>query len=297
MADKKISALTGASTPLAGTEVLPIVQGGSTVKVAVSDLTAGRAVATGALTVTGTASATGIITSNVTGGQVLAAGSGNTAGIYSNFANTGGTLQYGIDNSTGSYIYSGSSNYAGFIGTSGATPLVFATNAVVRMTYSATGDATVNTGNLVIGTSGKGIDFSATPGTGTSELFADYEEGTWTPVCSRQTGGAISAVYGTQLGKYTKVGNLVTVSALIDITSVSSQGSGENRVTGLPYTPANNSLGAGAVARGTGFLVDIVISCWGWTDAEMRFSNNTSASGTSSGWKAGLVVFTFSYFV
>jgi hypothetical protein len=42
MADKKISALTSASTPLAGTEVLPIVQSGATVKVAVSDLTAGR---------------------------------------------------------------------------------------------------------------------------------------------------------------------------------------------------------------------------------------------------------------
>jgi hypothetical protein len=38
MADKKISALTGATTPLAGTEVLPIVQGGSTVKVANNDL-------------------------------------------------------------------------------------------------------------------------------------------------------------------------------------------------------------------------------------------------------------------
>jgi len=44
MADKKISALTGATTPLAGTEVLPIVQSGATVKVAVSDLTAGRAI-------------------------------------------------------------------------------------------------------------------------------------------------------------------------------------------------------------------------------------------------------------
>ena len=55
MADTKISALTGASTPLAGTEVLPIVQSSTTVKVAVSDLTAGRAVATGALTVTGDA--------------------------------------------------------------------------------------------------------------------------------------------------------------------------------------------------------------------------------------------------
>lgn len=38
MADKKISALTAASTPLAGTEVLPIVQSGATVKVAVNAL-------------------------------------------------------------------------------------------------------------------------------------------------------------------------------------------------------------------------------------------------------------------
>jgi len=44
MADKKISALTGASTPLAGTEVLPIVQSSATVKVSVANLTAGRAI-------------------------------------------------------------------------------------------------------------------------------------------------------------------------------------------------------------------------------------------------------------
>lgn len=42
MADKKISALTSATTPLAGTEVLPIVQSGSTVKVTVANLTDGR---------------------------------------------------------------------------------------------------------------------------------------------------------------------------------------------------------------------------------------------------------------
>lgn len=44
MADKKISALASASTPLAGTEVLPIVQSGATVQVSVANLTAGRAV-------------------------------------------------------------------------------------------------------------------------------------------------------------------------------------------------------------------------------------------------------------
>jgi len=44
MADKKISQLTGAATPLAGSEVLPIVQSGSTVKVSVDNLTAGKTV-------------------------------------------------------------------------------------------------------------------------------------------------------------------------------------------------------------------------------------------------------------
>jgi hypothetical protein len=55
MADSKISALPAAATPLAGTEVLPIVQSGVTDQVTVANLTAGRSVATGALTVTGDA--------------------------------------------------------------------------------------------------------------------------------------------------------------------------------------------------------------------------------------------------
>jgi hypothetical protein len=42
MADKKISALPASTTPLAGTEVLPIVQSGATKQVSVADLTAGR---------------------------------------------------------------------------------------------------------------------------------------------------------------------------------------------------------------------------------------------------------------
>jgi len=51
MANTKISALTSSTTPLAGTEVLPIVQSSATVKVAVSDLTAGRSVSMSAGTI------------------------------------------------------------------------------------------------------------------------------------------------------------------------------------------------------------------------------------------------------
>lgn len=71
-----------------------------------------------------------------------------------------------------------------------------------------TGDQTIVNGNLVIGTAGKGINFSANanaPGA-TSELLDDYETGTWTP--SFLTSGAV-AVPQTSVGTYTKIGNTV----------------------------------------------------------------------------------------
>jgi len=52
MADSKISALPASTTPLAGTEVLPIVQGLATRQVSVANLTAGRAVSALSLSLT-----------------------------------------------------------------------------------------------------------------------------------------------------------------------------------------------------------------------------------------------------
>lgn len=52
MADLKISQLTGATTPLAGTEVLPVVQSGVTKQVSVENLTAGRSITAVQLTLT-----------------------------------------------------------------------------------------------------------------------------------------------------------------------------------------------------------------------------------------------------
>ena len=51
MADVKISALPAATTPLDGTELVPIVQSGVTEQVTVANLTAGRSVAASALVV------------------------------------------------------------------------------------------------------------------------------------------------------------------------------------------------------------------------------------------------------
>ena len=72
MANVKISALTAATTPLVGTEVLPIVQSGVTVNVAVSNLTAGRSVSSTAIAITGSTSGTAtIVTPAVAGTPTL----------------------------------------------------------------------------------------------------------------------------------------------------------------------------------------------------------------------------------
>ncbi len=52
MADTKISALPASTVPLAGTEVLPIVQSSTTKQVSVANLTAGRAISATQLTLT-----------------------------------------------------------------------------------------------------------------------------------------------------------------------------------------------------------------------------------------------------
>ena len=88
-------------------------------------------------------------------------------------------------------------------------------------------DVTVTTGNLVIGTSGKGIDFTAEAAStesGTdrsSSILDDYEEGTWTAVVSDGTNAmTLNGTYDT--GYYTKIGNVVTISGYFVTTSAGS---------------------------------------------------------------------------
>jgi hypothetical protein len=95
---------------------------------------------------------------------------------------------------------------------------------------------TLKDGNVVLA-NGNGIDFSATAGTGTSELFDDYEEGTWTPeITGTSTAGTIA--YNAQHGYYTKIGRLVQVEFYVQWNS--GTGTGNLQVTGLPFTAGNN---------------------------------------------------------
>ena len=80
--------------------------------------------------------------------------------------------------------------------------------------------------------------------TAAANALDDYEEGTWTPVFEGAT-TAGSYTYSTQVGKYTKIGNKVTVTVtLLNITTVSA-GSGTLNISGLPFAQAGDySVGA-----------------------------------------------------
>jgi hypothetical protein len=140
----------------------------------------------------------------------------------------------------------------------GNNPVISATgtdtNIGITLTPKGTGNVTLTSGNLVVADT-KGIDFSATPGTGTSELFADYEEGTWTP---NQGPGLILVGAFSSSGTYTKVGRQVTVCFFMSGATSIEIVAGGNITTNLPFV--SSVLSAGSLYRfaalGSSILVD-----------------------------------------
>lgn len=167
MANSKISALTSATTPLAGTEVLPVVQSGVTKQVSVANLTAGRSV--------------------------------------------------------------------------------------------SMADATASTGNFTVGTAAKGVNFNANSSLAgmTSQLLNWYEEGTYTPTFTADSGTAPSVGNGTLSGAYTRIGRLVQSQIKLVLGSTTTMGSGGVIQFGIPFS-ASSSAGA----TGTAYIDD---TGTGWT--------------------------------
>ena len=240
MADKKISALPAATTPLAGTEVLPIVQGGVTTKVAVSDLTAGRPVAASsvnkvAITAPATAS-----TLTIADGKTLTANDNVTLGTGGlTLGNSGGFT------AAASKVLT-ASNSLTLAGTDTTTHTFPTTSSSVARTDAAqvlTGNQSLTAGNIVQVTAAKGINFTAnTPAAGkTSQLLNWYEEGTWTP--SQGAGLTVLGAFSSA-GNYVRIGRQVTISGyVLGATSVANAAGGI--VCGnLPFTVSGEVAGS-----------------------------------------------------
>ena len=99
-----------------------------------------------------------------------------------------------------------------------------------NLTFDGT-DLTVEAGDIVFGTAGKGICLGVTSNTDSNTLD-DYEEGTWTAAL---TPGSGTITMNLDTMAYTKIGRVVHLTGYFN-TSAESSASGNLRILGLPFT-------------------------------------------------------------
>lgn len=135
-----------------------------------------------------------------------------------------------------------------------------------------TGDQTIINGNLVIGTAGKGVDFSADPSAPgmTSELFDDYEEGTFTATLAGFVSSPTTPVTATS--RYTKIGR--QVSCQIAFKNVDTTGaSGPIFVQGLPFTAGADAIGVAQQSAMSSTNIPVALLSSGSTQMEILALN------------------------
>jgi hypothetical protein len=92
--------------------------------------------------------------------------------------------------------------------------------------------------------------------TAAANALSDFETGSWTPTYTSTGGDLVVAGYALQFGRYVKIGKMCQVNGGIQTSGITTTGTGDIRVSGLPFNIANLSGGfiAGAVGYSQNFL-------------------------------------------
>jgi hypothetical protein len=296
MSDKKISELTALTAP-DGAEELVVNDSGTSKKITQTNLLSTALPLAGG-TMTGTIAgftSTGIddnatstaITINASEQVIIGDTDANVKSALTVSSNASGNAATFIhDGSAGTYFDIDCGAAGGSVdlradAVSGAYPaLTFKTSASERMRIEAGGNVEVSTGNLVIGTSGKGIDFSAVSDGSrsvSSNILDDYETGTWTPKLCLWDGTVFHTA--TDQGYYVKVGSLVYITIRIYNATTTTNGT-VLKIKNLPYASGgdnNQSASPLVYSSGTGNAVKATIvdgaDYIGLSDTHDGFSN------------------------
>jgi hypothetical protein len=219
-----------------------------------------------------------------------------------------GNVGIGTDSPSGKLQVDGASYFYG----DGAAPVRWGnTSTLGTLTYSGSDPIIqTNTGNLLFwqGTTERmritsdgylrmasgslGIQFNGD--TAAANALDDYEEGTFTPTIVGST-SAGTGTYSSQIGRYTKVGNLVTVA--ITLVWSAHTGTGNMSLTGLPFTSvaSYNPISACFVSNMTVTgQVFSAVAAGGTTATIYSLNNGTSALLAID--TAASMFFTFSYY-
>jgi len=218
-----------------------ILGAGGTATLASATITGDLTVDTTTLKVDSTNNRVGIgLASGMTAPLEVQANTSSTAINIRGRADNANALRFYANDGTTQQAYIGADDVNIDILSVGIRPIRFTVNGAVVASVLNGGNVSIANGNLVMGTSGKGIDFSAvTGGTGTAtrNVLNDYEEGTWTGTLKGSVSDPTTPVTAT--GRYTKVGRLVSVQ--ISFSNVNTTGaSGDAYIIGLPF--ANSSI-------------------------------------------------------
>ena len=171
-----------------------------------------------------------------TGACVFGRGSGDEdrGGFAVNYYATGSGNKF-LANGHANLVYLNDGNidfYTSAQNTSGADADL---SLIHVMNINPNKNVEIKDGNLIIGTSGHGIDFSATGGgqgatSDDSELLDDYEEGSFVLALSAMS------VTAHNENRYVKIGNLVYITARITLGTANNP-SATADMSGLPYAP------------------------------------------------------------
>jgi hypothetical protein len=250
-----------------------------------------------AITTTGTLSAGA---TNVTG--ILDVAQGNVTGSTASMLVGADANTTSRTNATNKFFTLGGAHYTNaeqpialmsYSSTSSATALyigsqpngTFNVPTEIQLRTGASVTATGGTAALTLDSS-QNATFSGTAdiangvyigGSVAANLLDDYEEGTWTPVLSSAT----TTTYTTQIGYYTKIGNVVTVNCAFQINSL---GDGSTtQLTGLPFTFFGSSSHQGAVGYFTGLATNVLsLGFYGNAGATTVNFMTTNTAGTGA---------------
>jgi len=287
MANSKISALTAATTPVAGTEVLPIVQSSATVKLAISDLNPGLS------TITAAKGGTGQTTYAV--GDLLYASATTTLSKLADVA-TGNALISGGVTTAPSWGKIGLTTHVSGVlpvangGTNASTASITSFNNITG--YSASGATGTTSTNLVFSTSPTlvtptlGAALATSIKFGSGSVLSVYEEGTWTPTITNVIG--TYTLTTVNYAQYTKIGQMVY--GFLSVTVVTSGTASDSMNFTLPFVPARSGFGSGRENVTTGDMLIPRIITGGSGEGRLY-----KTSGAAAGAGLGTYVVSFMY--
>ena len=169
--------------------------------------------------------------------------------------------------------------------TSGTTGTVITSTASAGTLFERT--RTTPSGQFLVGTTvvipagaklqtSDGITFPATAVACTDvNTLDDYEEGTWTP----SLGG--TATYTTQVGTYTKIGNLVSINFQLIVNTI---GTGSTSIiSGLPFGTNSTERPAGSLSYWASLATSVIfLGCYSPSSSSTLAFTSAASSGATA---------------